>query len=328
MVTQKTAIVIHGGAGTLKRENMTAELQHEYEHVLTSALREGHRILEAGGSALEAVIGAVIVLEDSPLFNAGRGSVFTHDETIEMDAAVMCGDTGLAGAVTRITTIKNPITAARAVMERSQHVLLSGEGAEELAHIAGCEIVDPSYFVVLLRRAQLKQIQEREQTMLDHDGGNGAASSSAIEFSLGSTLDEKFGTVGAVALDLQGNLAAGTSTGGMTNKRYGRIGDSAIIGAGTYADNSTCAISCTGHGEFFMRHVVAYDVAALMAYKGLSLEQAARHVIHEKLLAVNGRGGLIGLDRAGNITMPFNTPGMYRGSIGIDGALSVAIFGE
>jgi beta-aspartyl-peptidase (threonine type) len=329
MNTHKTAIVIHGGAGALTRENVTEELQREYEHALTTALRQGQRILEAGDSALDAVVGAITMLEDSPLFNAGRGSVLTHDETIEMDAAVMCGETSLAGAVTRVTTIKNPITAARAVMERSQHVLLSGAGAEQLAQMAGCEVVDPSYFVVPLRREQLKQVQAQERTMLDHDGGGPAeASSAAVDFSLGSTLNEKFGTVGAVALDMQGNLAAGTSTGGMTNKRYGRIGDSPIIGAGTYADNATCAISCTGHGEFFMRHVVAYDVAALMKYKGLSLEHAAQHVVHEKLLAVHGRGGLIGLDRAGNVAMPFNTPGMYRGMVGIDGVLQVAIFGD
>jgi beta-aspartyl-peptidase (threonine type) len=255
--------------------------------------------------------------------------VFTHDETIEMDAAVMSGAGGNAGAVARVTTIKNPITAARAVMERSEHVLLSGGGADEFAKGAKCESVDPGYFAVPIRLEQLHEVKKQEKIILDRDATGAAVRDPAlIAFSLGSNPDKKFGTVGAVALDLKGDLAAGTSTGGMTNKRYGRIGDSPIIGAGTYADNATCAVSCTGHGEFFMRHVVAYDVAALMKYKGLTLAEATRHVVNEKLEAINGRGGLIALDRQGSIAMPFNTSGMYRGAIGVDGALTVAMFGE
>lgn len=310
-MAEKCAIVIHGGAGTFSRDNMTPELEQAHREVLAESLRAGHVILQSGGSALDAVEAAIVVLEDSPLFNAGRGSVFTHEETIEMDAAVMHGGLGSAGAVAAVTTIKNPVRAARAVMEKSAHVLLGGAGAEAFAKYAGCEMVDPTYFETEFRRAQLRKIQDQQKTLLDHDGGGP---------------DKKFGTVGAVALDKNGDLAAATSTGGMTNKRYNRIGDTPLIGAGTYADNATCAVSCTGHGEFFIRNVVAYDVSALMKYKGETLEQAAHHVINEKLRAVNGQGGLIGIDQTGNITMPFNTAGMYRGAIRVDGSIEVAIF--
>jgi beta-aspartyl-peptidase (threonine type) len=306
---------------------MTAELEQEHRTVLTKSLQAGHAILNVGGAAVDAVEAAIVVLEDSPLFNAGRGSVFTHEETIEMDASVMHGGTGNAGAVTVVTTIKNPIKAARAVMEQSEHVILAGVGAEAFAKRMGCEIVDISYFETSFRREQLKLIQEEERTVLDHDGsGDVMRGRPSPEFIPSEKPDKKFGTVGAVALDMSGDIAAGTSTGGMTNKRFKRIGDTPIIGAGTYADNSTCAISCTGHGEFFIRNVVAYDVAALMKYRGDSLEKAAHHVVQEKLKVIGGMGGLIGIDRDGNIVMPFNTAGMYRGAIGVDGTLRVAIF--
>lgn len=327
MTTSRCAIAIHGGAGTLSKESMTEELERAHRDVLAESLKAGHSILQAGGSALDAVEAAIVVLEDSPLFNAGCGSVFTHEETIEMDASVMHGGTGAAGAVTVVTTIKNPIKAARAVMEKSGHVILAGSGAEAFAKQIGCEIVSTSYFETPFRREQLHRIQAEEKTLLDHDGGGAVASNvSSTEFSPGNNPDKKFGTVGAVALDKNGDLAAGTSTGGMTNKRFKRVGDTPIIGAGTYADNATCAISCTGHGEFFIRNVVAYDVAALMKYRGESLAQAAQHVVHEKLKGVGGMGGLIGIDRSGAIVMPFNTTGMYRGAIGIDGVVQVAIF--
>jgi beta-aspartyl-peptidase (threonine type) len=326
MTSGKCAIAIHGGAGTLLKKNMTDELEQAHRLVLTQSLQAGHKVLLAGGSAIDAVEAAIVVLEDSPLFNAGRGSVFTHEEKIEMDAAVMNGGVGRAGAVTSVTTIKNPIRAARAVMEKSVHVLLAGGGADAFARQVGCEIVDPSYFETSFRREQLHQIQAQERTVLDHDGGAATFDSSAEEFLPGPNPDRKFGTVGAVALDTYGDIAAGTSTGGMTNKRFQRVGDTPLIGAGTYADNASCAISCTGHGEFFIRNVVAYDVAALMKYKGLTLEQAADYVINEKLRALNGMGGLIGIDRRGNIAMPFNTTGMYRGSVKVDGVLQVSLF--
>jgi beta-aspartyl-peptidase (threonine type) len=318
------AIAIHGGAGTLSRENMTEELERAHLDVLRQSLRAGHTILQAGGSALIAVEAAIVVLEDSPLFNAGRGSVFTHEETIEMDASIMHGGSGAAGAVAAVTTIKNPIKAARAVMEKSEHVLLAESGAEEFARLAGCEIVSPGYFETAFRREQLHRAKSEEMAVLDHDGG-GLAPVGRASGDL-SNPDKKFGTVGAVALDKNGDIAAGTSTGGMTNKRFHRVGDTPLIGAGTYADNETCAVSCTGHGEFFIRNVVAYDVTALMKYKGLSLAQAADHVVNEKLRTIGGMGGLIGIDRSGNIAMSFNTEGMYRGAIGVDGLERVAIF--
>ncbi|MEY4669997.1 MAG: hypothetical protein RL518_2696 [Pseudomonadota bacterium] len=321
------AIAIHGGAGTLSRENMTEELERAHRDVLTQSLRSGHAILEAGGSALSAVEAAIVVLEDSPLFNAGKGSVFTHEERIEMDAAVMHGGLRAAGAVAAVTTIKNPIKAARAVMEKSSHVLLAESGAEAFAELVGCEIVSPEYFETEFRREQLRRAKSQERTVLDHDGGGMASvGSSSIDSSSGSNQDKKFGTVGAVALDKNGDIAAGTSTGGMTNKRFHRIGDTPLIGAGTFADNETCAVSCTGHGEFFIRNVVAYDVTALMKYKGLTLTQAADHVVNEKLRSIGGMGGLIAIDRSGTIVMPFNTAGMYRGAIGVDGTERVAIF--
>lgn len=320
-------LVIHGGAGTILKENMSAEKEKAYLQKLEEALKVGYKILSDSGTAIEAVEAAVMVMEDSPLFNAGKGSVYTNDESNEMDAAIMDGKTGLAGAITGVKRIKNPITVARLVMEKSEHVMLVGAGAEKFAEKMGVTLVDPSYFFDQNRLDQLKKVKDQEKTMLDHDGDRGQSiDSSEIEFNIDLNPDKKFGTVGAVALDRFGNLAAATSTGGMTNKRYGRVGDAPIIGAGTYADNLTCAISCTGHGEFFIRNVVAYDVAALMKYKTWSLKKAAEYVIQEKLEKINGKGGLIGVDGKGNVIMTFNTPGMYRGVIKNDGSFDVYIY--
>lgn len=288
-------LVIHGGAGTIRKADMTPEQEAAYIAVLNNALDTGERILKEGGSSLDAVQQTIQVMEDSPLFNAGKGAVFTHEGTNELDASIMDGSNQHAGAVTCVRHIKNPIAAARAVMEHTEHVLLSGNGAEAFARAQGLQMEDTAYFYTQRRWQSLQQALEHEQD--NHI----------------LTEEEKHGTVGALALDLNGNLAAGTSTGGMTNKRFGRIGDTPIIGAGTYADNETCAVSCTGHGEYFIRYAVAYDVAAEMAYGGKSLEDAARHIIHEKLAEKGGSGGLIALDARGNIAMEFNTEGMYRG---------------
>ena len=327
---QDYVIVIHGGAGAIRKKNMTPELEAAYQERLNAALDAGSAILAEGGSSVDAVQAAIMVMEDSPLFNAGKGAVFTNAERNEMDASIMDGATREAGAVAGVTTVKNPITAAHLVMDQSVHVMLSGDGADEYAKKKGLEIVDPSYFHHDQRFKQLKKVQDREKTQLDHDDDQGDVEvpSSDIEFKIDSDIDlnKKYGTVGAVALDKHGNLAAATSTGGMTNKRYGRIGDSPIIGAGTFADNETCAVSCTGHGEFFMRWVVAYDVAAMMSYGNKTLNEAANHIVYEKLEAVDGRGGLIAVDKDGNIAMPFNTAGMYRGYVKSDGAREVLIY--
>ncbi len=299
---EQFAIVIHGGAGTILKENMTPELEKAYQGGLDRALEAGYAVLEKGGSSVEAVVEAIKVLEDDPHFNAGKGSVFSADGKNEMDASIMDGKNLMAGAVAGVRTIKNPITAARCVMEKSQHVMMVGKGAEEFARTCGCEFADTAYFFDQKRWDQLQKVKDTEQSVLDH----GSTSANDLK-------DKKFGTVGAVALDKNGNLAAATSTGGMTNKKYGRVGDSPIIGAGTYANNKTCGVSCTGHGEFFIRSVVAYDVSSLMEYKGLSVEKAAEEVVMKKLVELKGEGGLIAMDVKGNITMPFNTPGMYRG---------------
>lgn len=287
-------LVIHGGAGTITRNAMTPEAEKQYREKLTETLQTGHGVLSSGGSSLDAVEAAIKVMEDSPLFNAGKGSVFTRDGRNEMDAAIMDGKTMKAGAVAGVTIVKNPISAARAVMEKSEHVMLIGRGAEHFATRAGLEIVAPSYFWTERRwKAQHEQ---------------------------------KHGTVGCVALDHEGNLAAGTSTGGISNQQYGRVGDSPIIGAGTYA-NDLVAISATGAGEFFIRYTVAHDIAALMKYKAMSVEAAAGEVINHKLKVIPGaEGGVIALDRNGNFAMPFNTEGMYRGWVGSDGAPHVAIW--
>jgi L-asparaginase / beta-aspartyl-peptidase len=292
----KITIAIHGGAGTITRKMMTPDKEEAYTQALQGAIDGGYSILERGGTALDAVATAVTWLEDHPLFNAGRGSVFTHEGTHEMDAAIMRGDTLEAGAVAGVRTVQNPVILARTIMEKSEHVMLCRDGAEVFAKLHGLHFQPADYFYTDSRYRQWKKALKEGTVELDH------------------TEDEKkFGTVGAVALDADGNLAAATSTGGMTNKLWGRIGDSPIIGAGTYANNRTCAISCTGHGEFFMRAVVAYDISCLMEYKGLSVDEASRMVVHDKLVKLGGEGGLIALDSHGNFSLPFNSEGMYRG---------------
>lgn len=281
-------LVIHGGAGYITKDNISPEREKIYVEKLSEVLLLGDSILRSGGSSLDAVEACVMLMEDTPLFNAGKGAVFTEAGENEMDASIMNGADLNAGAVAGVKTIKNPIAAARSVMEDSKHVLLAGEGAEKFASEQGIEIVDPDYFFT---KKSYKRLQKAQQK------------------------DDKHGTVGAVALDKYGNLAAATSTGGMTNKMTGRLGDSPIIGAGTYADNSTCAVSGTGHGEYFIRNVLAYDVAAMMKYKGMSLTEAANNVIHDKLEKQNAGGGIIAVDKDGNIAMPFNTQGMFRGFI-------------
>ena len=308
----KLVLVIHGGAGTITRESMTPELEQAYQQKLSEALTAGYAVLEKGGTSLEAITTAIQIMEESPLFNAGRGAVFTHEGRNELDASIMDGKTGQAGAVAGVTTVKSPILAAQAVMQKSPHVLLTGKGAETFAQEQGLEIVDPSHFFDQRRFDQLKRLQEREQ--LDNKEGSIKEQEPVKDHE--SVFDiKKFGTVGAVALDKFGNLAAGTSTGGMTNKRWGRVGDAPIIGAGTYANNETCAVSATGHGEFFIRNVVAYDVAARMKYKNISLQKAADEVVMKTLKDQGGEGGIIAVDNKGNIAMPFNTSGMYRGFI-------------
>ena len=316
----KITLVIHGGAGTITRQNMTPEKEKAYREKLNEALQAGYEVLKKGGTSLDAVVATVKVMEDSPLFNAGKGAVFTNEGKNEMDAAIMDGKTLKAGSIASVTTIKNPITAARAVMEKSEHVMMIGTGAEKFAKTQNIELVDPSYFYTETRFEQLQKIKDKEKTQLDHDGGTGSTENIFIE-------GRKFGTVGAVALDAYGNLAAATSTGGMTNKRYGRVGDAPIIGAGTYADNSSCAVSATGHGEYFMRAVVAHDIAALMKYKNYSVKKAADEVVMKKLVQFGGEGGVIALDRNGNYAMPFNSAGMYRGVIK-NGKAEVAIYKE
>ncbi|MCC6385683.1 MAG: isoaspartyl peptidase/L-asparaginase [Bacteroidia bacterium] len=289
-------IVIHGGAGTILKSSISDEQERSYHRALSESLISGNITLQRGGHALDAVTAAVVSLEDCPLFNAGKGSVFNRNGKHEMDASVMSGDSGLAGAVAGVRNIRNPVLAARLVMEQTQHVMLIGEGAEELAKKAGLVFESDEYFFNEFRFNQWKDLHGSDKTQLDHS-------------------DKKFGTVGAVAIDSYGNVAAATSTGGLTNKPPGRIGDTPIIGAGTYASNQTCAVSCTGDGEFFIRGIVAYDVACLIEYSGLSLEQACNKVILEKLTKSGGEGGLIAINRDSQVVMVFNTPGMYRGMI-------------
>ena len=299
-------LVIHGGAGTIKRENMTPEREKAYREGLNQALEAGYAVLESGGASLDAVIAAIKVMEDNPLFNAGKGAVFTNEGKNELDASIMDGSTLMAGAVAGVTTIKNPITAAYAVMTKSEHVMMAGKGAEKFAQEQGLEIVEPSYFFDSVRWEQLQRVKGKE---LGKEANN-------IDPYIDPYIkDRKFGTVGAVALDKNGNIAAATSTGGMTNKKYGRVGDAPIIGAGTYANNATCGVSATGHGEYFIRLGVARDISSLMEYKGLSLQEAANEVINTKLEKLGGDGGIVALDRQGNISMTFNSEGMYRGFI-------------
>jgi len=304
------SIAIHGGAGTLVKGMMTPELEAKYKAALQLALDAGYKVLENNGSATEAVEKAVVVLEDSPLFNAGKGSVFTATESHEMDASIMDGKTLNAGAVSLITGIKNPVSLARDVMEKSEHVFLAGAGAMQFAKELDYTLEDASYFYDELRHNQWLEIKDTDSFQLDH----------------AKKKDSKFGTVGAVACDKDGNIAAATSTGGMTNKKWGRVGDSPMIGAGNYANNKTCAISCTGSGEFFIRGVVAYDVACLIEHKEMSLEDASNEVIHKRILEIGGDGGLIAVDTKGNIAMPFNTEGMYRASKSSTGTEEVSIY--
>lgn len=319
---KKFAIAIHGGAGTILRTSMTSEKETLYKRALSDAIEAGESILIKKGSSLDAVEAAIRSLEDNPLFNAGCGAVFTHDTKHEMDASLMEGKNLDAGAVAGVQNIRNPVSLARAVMEKSEHVLMAGAGAMEFAKTVNAKLEADEYFFVQMRYDQLQEALKTDSIILDHtvekDQQNNAA-----------PMDEKkFGTVGAVALDVHGNLAAGTSTGGMTNKKHGRIGDTPIIGAGTYANNNTCAISCTGHGEFFIRSVVAYDISCLMEYKRLSLKEACKLVVNEKLVKIGGEGGLIALDAEGNIELPFNSDGMYRASKKEGEEMYIGIYGD
>jgi beta-aspartyl-peptidase (threonine type) len=316
----KPVLVIHGGAGTILKKNMSPERERAYSEALESALKAGYIILEKGGTSIDAVEAAVKVLEDNPLFNAGKGAVFTNEGKIELDAAIMDGKTLAAGAVAGITTIKNPIKAARAVMEKSEHVMMIGRGAEKFAEQQGLTLVDPSYFYTEERWKSLQRIKVA-------DSVNAEKSKQRTSKPL-SNRDSKYGTVGAVALDIHGNLAAATSTGGMTNKKFGRVGDVPIIGAGTYANNATCAISCTGWGEFFIRLVMAKSVSDRMEYGKQSLQDASSEMVMKKLPAMKGDGGLIAVDGNGNIAMPFCTEGMYRGYINRNGKMEIKIYKE
>jgi len=304
------SIAIHGGAGTLVKGMMTPDLESRYKNDLKTAMLAGYAVLEAGNTAVEAVEAAIIVLENSSLFNAGKGAVFTANGTHEMDASIMDGKSLNAGAVSLITGIKNPVSLARDVMEKSEHVFLAGEGAHEFAKELNYNFKDAAYFHDEFRYQQWIEIKDTDSFQLDHS----------------TKKDSKFGTVGAVACDQHGNIAAATSTGGMTNKKWGRVGDSPMIGSGNYANNKTCAISCTGSGEFFIRGVVAYDVACLMEHKGMSVDEAAQEVIHKRILEIGGDGGLIAVDSKGNISMPFNTEGMYRAHKSSTGEEGISIY--
>src|SRR5678815_577884 len=312
----KFTIAIHGGAGTILREHMTADLEVAYTEGLKVAVDAGFAVLEQGGAAVNAVKAAIVVLEDNILFNAGRGSVFTKKGVQEMDAAIMNGATLEAGAVAGVRNVRNPIMLATEVMLHSNHVFLSGKGANDFAIKQGVKLEPDEYFFSQFRYDQWKSIRDSDNYSLDH-------THQRLEELM---RDKKFGTVGAVACDMQGNIAAATSTGGMTNKKYGRIGDTPIIGAGTYANNKTCAISCTGHGEPFIRAVAAYDVSCLMEYKGMSLREAMNEVVNVKLPAMEGEGGMIGVDAKGNMALIFNSAGMYRAAKSSDGTALVSIY--
>ncbi len=301
------AIAVHGGAGTIERGQMTEEREAAIREALADAVRQGRKVLEAGGSSMDAVTRAVIRLEEAPEFNAGRGSVLTNEGTVEMDASIMDGSNLQAGAVAAIKGVRNPVKAARLVLEESPHVMLVGEGAGTFSRDHDLEFMDEEWFITDFRRQQLESIQAEDQA--------------ATQLS-----ENWFSTVGAVALDADGNLAAATSTGGMSNKRWGRVGDSPIVGAGTYADNRSCAVSATGHGEFFIRHVVAYDICARMRHAGQSLDEASDELINQVLVEAGGTGGVIAVDGQGNIAQPFNTAGMYRAAMGADGKLTVEIY--
>ncbi len=307
-IMRQIKIAVHGGAGTMPKRLMTPEIEKACHDALQNALQAGYDLMKNGGSAFDAVEAAIIILENFELFNAGKGAVFTHDGKHEMDASIMDGKTLRSGAVAAVNNIKNPISLAKAVMLHSEHVLLLGSGAEVFAKQQNIVFETDDYFFTQFRYDQLEKAKKSDIIVLDHVD------------------DKKFGTVGCVALDANGNLAAGTSTGGMTNKSFGRVGDSPIIGCGTYANNQICAVSCTGHGEFFIENVVAYDVACLIDYKGLSLKEATELVINEKLKKINAEGGLIAIDKFGEISLPFNTKGMYRGYIKSDTDLFTGIY--
>lgn len=307
---QPFSIVIHGGAGTILKNDLTPELEAAYLKGLDDALTAGYEILARGGTSLDAVTAAVVSLEDCFLFNAGRGSVFTKTGMHEMDASIMNGSTMEAGAVTCVQGVKNPVLLAKAIMQKSEHVMLSGSGALEFAKENALQVEDERYFFSQFRYDQWQLVKDENTTALDHN----------------VQVDKKFGTVGAAACDMFGNLSAATSTGGMTNKNYNRIGDTPIIGAGTYANNKTCAISCTGHGELFIKAVAAYDVSCLMEYKGCTLQQAMEIVTLDKLVKMNGEGGMIGVDAHGNTALVFNSEGMYRGMQNSHGEKVLAIY--
>lgn len=323
LYTNSFGLVIHGGAGSITKEKMNDSIETIYIAKLTEAITAGHQILENGGNSVDAVTACISLLEDSPLFNAGKGAVFTHDGNNELDASIMDGKTLNAGAVAGVKRVKNPINLAVEVMNNSKHVLLARSGAEEFAQERGIELVDPSYFFTQGPYDYLQHLLKKETKKT-------APQTSSLEKSYYNPLikDSKFGTVGCVALDKKGNLAAGTSTGGMSNKRWGRIGDSPIIGAGTYANNTTCGVSCTGAGEYFMRSLVAYDISAMLEYKGSSLSEATHEIVHNKLKKLEGTGGVIALDKDGNVSMDFNTDGMYRAFMDDQGSLTIGIYKE
>ena len=304
------AIALHGGAGTIERGAMSEELQATYRAFLDDAITRGYEQLLEGRPGLDVVVNVIQLMEDSPLFNAGRGAVYTWEGIHELDASIMHGETLDAGAVAGVSTVKSPIALARAVMEDSPHVMLASRGAEVFASEQGFDLVSPEYFATERRREALEAYKANEQAGLKPEA------------------DHKFGTVGVVVLDQAGNLVAGTSTGGMTGKRWGRIGDSPVIGAGTYADNRSCAVSATGHGEYFIRHTVARDICARMQFGGMTLEEASSAVIMEELVAADGEGGIVAVDPAGEVALVFNTPGMYRASIDAMGRKVVGIYGE
>jgi beta-aspartyl-peptidase (threonine type) len=307
---QPVAIALHGGAGTIERDRMSAEVEAEYRSFLEKAISEGYQQLQAGEDGLDVVVAIIQRMEDSPLFNAGKGSVYTWDGQHELDASIMHGAQMDAGAVAGVTTVQSPIALARAVMEQSPHVMLASRGAEQFAKELGIPEVSPAYFETERRKRALESYKARTQAGIEPH------------------VDYKFGTVGVVVLDSKGNLVAGTSTGGMTGKRWGRIGDAPVIGAGTYADNRSCAVSATGHGEYFIRHTVARDICARMQFAGQSLNEAAEAVIMDELVVAGGDGGIVAVDAGGEVTMIFNTPGMYRASVSGSGLKSIGIFGD
>ena len=309
-VEQPVAIALHGGAGTIERDRMSAEVEAEYRSFLDKAISDGYEQLQAGEEGLDVVVAIIQRMEDSPLFNAGKGSVYTWDGQHELDASIMHGAQLDAGAVAGVTTVQSPIALARAVMEQSPHVVLASKGAEQFARELGIPEVPPAYFETERRKRALESYKARKQAGIEPN------------------VDYKFGTVGVVVLDSKGNLVAGTSTGGMTGKRWGRIGDAPVIGAGTYADNRSCAVSATGHGEYFIRHTVARDICARMQFAGQSLNEAAEAVIMDELVRAGGDGGIVAVGASGEVSMVFNTLGMYRASVNGSGVKSIGIFGD